>query len=146
MNDACQRYLENPEEHAEHLRDCAECRALFEALGVSVEDRRARLPVDELPLAPWEGASHRPWALVAATAIAALTLAILFFIYAGTSPLSVLSSEVTRLRAMREIFRLTSDAVRTAPLVWQVTLGVLFVVVNTILVLLLRRAPRGIDA
>jgi len=146
MNDACQRYLEDPEGHAEHLQECAECRALFDALGVSVEDRRPRLSVDELPLAPWEGAAHRPWALVAAIAIAALTLSILFFIYAGTSPLSVLSAEMTRLQAMREIFRLTSDAVRTAPLVWQVTIGVLFVVVNTILVLLLRRAPRGIDA
>jgi len=146
MNDACQRYLEDPEGNAAHLQECAECRALFDALGVSMEDRRSRLSVDELPLAPWEGAAHRPWALVAAIAIAALTLSILFFIYAGTSPLSVLSAEMTRLQAMREIFRLTSNAVRTAPLVWQVTIGVLFVVVTTILVLLLRRAPRGIDA
>ena len=146
MNEACQRYLEEPEANAEHLRDCAECRALFDALGVSVEDRRPRLSVDELPLAPWEGASHRPWQLIAASAISILTLSILFFVYAGTSPLSVLSSEMSRLQAMREVLRLTSSAVRTAPLVWQVTLGILFVVVNTILVLLLRRAPRGIDA
>ena len=146
MNDACQRYLEDPEGHAEHLQECAECRALFDALGVSMEDNRSRLSVDELPLAPWEGAKHRPWGLVAAAAISVIALSVVFFIVAGTSPLSVLSSEMTRLQAMREIFRLTSDAVRTAPLVWQVTLGVLFVVVNTILVLLLRRAPRGIDA
>jgi len=144
MNDACQRYLEDPEGNAAHLRDCAECRAVFDALGLDVDAKPVAM--GELPLAPWEGAAHRPWALVAAIAIAALTLSILFFIYAGMSPFSVLSAEMTRLRAMREIFRLTSDAVRTAPLVWQVTIGVLFVVVNTILVLLLRRAPRGIDA
>jgi hypothetical protein len=53
---------------------------------------------------------------------------------------------MTRLEMMREILRLASTAVRNAPLTWQVTIGVLFVVVNTILVLLLRRAPRGIDA
>ena len=144
MNDACQRYLENPEANPEHLRDCARCRAVFDALGLEVE--AAPLAVGELPLAPWEGAKHRPWGLVAAAAIAVLTLSILFFIYAGTSPLSVVSSEMNRLEMMREIFRLTSTAVRNAPLTWQVTIGVLFVVVNTVLVLLLRRAPRGIDA
>ena len=144
MNEACQRYLEEPEANAEHLRDCAECRAVFDALGLEVEG--APLAVGELPLAPWEGASHRPWELIAACAISILALSIVFFVYAGTSPLSVLSSEMTRLQAMREILRLTSSAVRTAPLVWQVTIGILFVVVNTILVLLLRRAPRGFDA
>jgi len=36
--------------------------------------------------------------------------------------------------------------VRNAPTTWQITIGVLFVIVNTVLVLLLRRAPRGIDA
>lgn len=146
MNEACQRYLEEPESNAEHLRGCAECRALFDALGVSMDDGSSRLSVGELPLAPWEGASHRPWELIAASAISILALSIVFFVYAGTSPLSVISSEMTRLQAMREILRLTSAAVRSAPLVWQVTIGILFIVVNTILVLLLRRAPRGIDA
>jgi hypothetical protein len=144
MNDACQRTLENPEANAEHLRDCAQCRAVFDALGLEVEAKP--LAVGELPLASWEGAAHRPWALVAASAIAVLALSIIFFAYANTSPLSVVSSEMSRLEMMREIFRLASAAVRNAPLTWQVTIGVLFIVVNTILVLLLRRAPRGIDA
>ncbi|HEY6141107.1 MAG TPA: hypothetical protein VI670_25400 [Thermoanaerobaculia bacterium] len=146
MNDACQRYLENPEANPEHAKECAECRALFDALAISMEDRRSRLSLDELPLAPWEGAKHRPWGLVAAAAIFVVALTVVFFAVAGASPLSVLSSEMSRLEMMREIFRLASAAVRTAPLTWQVTIGVLFVVVNTILVLLLRRAPRGIDA
>jgi hypothetical protein len=144
MNDACQRYLENPEANPEHVRECDQCRAVFDALGLEVDAQP--LALDELPLAPWEGARHRPWGLIAAAAISVLTLSILFFIYAGTSPLSVLSSEMSRLEMMREIFRLGSTAVRTAPLTWQLTIGALFVVVNTILVLLLRRAPRGIDA
>lgn len=144
MNDACERYLHDPEGNAAHLAECAACRAVFETLGLEVEGKP--LDVADMPLAPWEGARHRPWALVAASAIAVLTLSILFFIYAGVSPLSVLSSEMSRLEMMREILRLTTTAVRTAPLTWQVTIGVLFVVVNTVLVLLLRRSPRGIDA
>ena len=144
MNEACQRYLEEPEANAEHLRDCAECRAVFDALGLEVDAQP--LAVGELPLAPWEGASHRPWELIGASAISILTLAILFFVYAGTTPASVVASEISRLEMMRTMLRLASTAVQTAPLTWQVTIGVLFVVVNTILVLLLRRAPRGIDA
>jgi hypothetical protein len=144
MNDACQRYLENPEANPEHARECASCRAVFDALGLEVQAKP--IAIDELPLAPWEGAKHRPWGLVAAAAISVVALTVVFFALAGASPLSVLSSEMSRLEMMREIFRLASAAVRTAPLTWQVTIGVLFVVVNTILVLLLRRAPRGIDA
>jgi predicted anti-sigma-YlaC factor YlaD len=146
MNDACQRYLEDPETNAAHLRDCADCRALFEALATAVEEGSSRLSVDDLPLASWEGAGHRPWGLVAAAAIAVLALAILFYIYAGTSPLGVVSSEMTRLEMLRNVLRLTGTAVRNAPATWQITIGVLFVIVNTVLVLLLRRAPRGIDA
>ena len=144
MNDACQRYLENPEANPEHAKECASCRAVFDALGLEIQ--ASPIAIDDLPLAPWEGAKHRPWGLVAAAAISVIALSVVFFIVAGTSPLSVLSSEMSRLEMMREIFRLGSTAVRTAPLTWQVTIGVLFVVVNTILVLLLRRAPRGIDA
>jgi len=144
MNDACQRYLENPEANPEHARECASCRAVFDALGLEIQAKP--IAIDELPLAPWEGAKHRPWGLVAAAAISVVVLTVVFFAVAGASPLSVLSSEMSRLEMMREIFRLSSAAVRTAPLTWQVTIGVLFVVVNTILVLLLRRAPRGIDA
>ena len=144
MNEACQRYMEDPEAYAEHLRDCEDCRAVFDALGLEVKAKP--LAVGELPLASWEGAAYRPWALVAASAIAVLALSIVFFLYAGLSPLSILSSEMTRLEMMREILRLGSTAVRTAPLTWQVTIGVLFIVVNTILVVLLRRSPRGIDA
>jgi hypothetical protein len=144
MNDACQRYWEDPEGNAAHLRECAECRALAEALGAEVEPKP--LAVGELPLASWEGAAHRPWALVAGGAIAVLVLTVALFLVAGTTPLAALSSEMSRLEMMRTLLRLTSTAVRNAPATWQVTIGVLFIVVNTVLVLLLRRAPRGIDA
>lgn len=144
MNDACQRYLEDPEGHAEHPRDCAECRAVFDALGLDVDAKP--LAVGELPMASWEGSAHRPWGLIAAGATAVAALAIVLFMLTGTTPLAILSSEMSRLEMMRTLLRLTSGAVRTAPVTWQITIGVLFIIVNTILVLLLRRAPRGIDA
>jgi ABC-type amino acid transport system permease subunit len=144
MNEDCQRYLEDPEANAAHLRDCAECRAVFDALGLDVEAKP--LHVGELPLASWEGAAHRPWPLIAAGTVAVVALAIAVYFMAGLTPLRVFSSEMTRLEMLRDVLRLTSAAVRNAPMTWQVTIGVLFVIVNTILVLLLRRAPRGIDA
>jgi hypothetical protein len=144
MNDACHRYWENPEANAAHLRECAECRAVLEALDVEVESKP--IEMGELPLAPWEGASYRPWPLVVGGAFAVLLLTVALFALAGASPLGVVSSEMTRLEMLREIFRLGSTAVKNAPMTWQVTIGVLFVIVNTVLVLLLRRAPRGIDA
>lgn len=145
-DDACQRYLEDPEGNAGHLRDCAECRNIAELLDLEVEAEPIAMNVDELPLAGWEGASHRPWPLVLAGAVAVVVLAGVLFAVAGTSPLGVMSTEMSRLEMLRNILRLTSAAVQNAPTTWQVTIGVLFVVVNTILVLLLRRAPRGIDA
>lgn len=147
MNDeACQQYLENPEANAGHLRDCAECRAMEEGLRLEVEAKPVSVNVDELPLAGWEEASHRPWPLVALGAVGALALAVALFALAGMSPVVAMSSEMGQLDVLRDILRMTSTAVHNAPTTWQVTIGVLFVVVNTILVLLLRRAPRGIDA
>src|SRR5439155_18167871 len=78
MNEACQRYLEDPERNGAHLRECAECRAVFDALGLEVDARP--IAVDDLPMASWEGAAHRPWALVVAGAVAVAALAIVLFI------------------------------------------------------------------
>ena len=122
------------------------CKSVPHAVYESLECLGGNGYTEDLPMASWEGAAHRPWALVAAGALAVAALAIVLFIVAGTTPLGVLSSEMSRLEMMRDILRLTSTAVRNAPTTWQITIGVLFVIVNTILVLLLRRAPRGIDA
>ena len=77
--ESCQRYLEDPEANASHLAECAECRALADGL---VEDsipppsgQAGRLSSTSLPLAPWEGAAHRSWPLVAAGALAVAVIA-----------------------------------------------------------------------
>jgi hypothetical protein len=144
MKDACQRYLEEPEANPGHLAVCEHCRALFDTLGLSVEERP--VSVGALPLAPWEGASHRPWPLVAGGALLLFVVAIAACFWAGVPPLRVVQSSLTTMQNARGFVSGAAIALREASLVVQVGFGLLFVAVNTALVLLLRRAPRGIDA
>jgi predicted anti-sigma-YlaC factor YlaD len=143
MKDACQRYLEEPEAHARHLAECEDCRALFDTLGISVDNRP--VAVESLPLAPWEGATHRSWPLVAGGALLVLAVAVGVCLWAGVPPLRIVQSSLGMLQAVRSSIMSASEFLREKP-VWQVGFGFAFVAVNTVLVLLLRRAPRGIDA
>ena len=45
----------------------------------------------------------------------------------------------------RDSFSLAGGALHKAPMAWHVAIAVSFVAINTILFLLLRRAPKGID-
>ena len=135
----CEDYLQDPEGYAAHLAACAECRALEEDLAVPVEVQHRPLDVEALPMAAWEGASHRTWPLVAAGLAATLTLTIVLSAAAGVSPLRAVASALPSLQALLTFLQLTGRAMG-APIV-----AVLFVTINTILFLLLRRAPRGVD-
>lgn len=142
MKEACQQYLENPEAHPEHLAGCAECREMADAL---MEPRlqpgasEVRLP--NLPLAPWEGASHRSWPLVLGSALTVIAIAAAFFAAAGVSPVEVFRNNAPSLDMAVSIIRL----VQNAPATFHIVVIVSFVVVNALFLLLLRRAPRGID-
>lgn len=144
MKDACQRYLEDPEGNPGHLEECAQCRELFDTLGLSVEERP--VSVGSLPLAPWEGATYRPWPLVIGGALLLFGVAIGVCFWAGVSPQRVLQSSLSTMRNARGFVSTAAASLREASLAVQVGFGLLFVAVNTALVLLLRRAPRGIDA
>jgi predicted anti-sigma-YlaC factor YlaD len=144
MNDRCRRFLEDPEANTAHLAECAACRALFDQLNTPVAD--ASVDVPALPLAPWEGASHRSWPLVLTGAVAILVIAIALCAAVGISPLSALTIGLTSGAAARAWILDRAAEIRKASMPWQVAFGALFVIVNTALVLLLRRAPRGIDA
>jgi hypothetical protein len=50
------------------------------------------------------------------------------------------------MEARRDLVRSATDWLRAAPAAMQLAFGVAFIVVNALLVVLLRRAPRGIDA
>jgi len=134
----CDQYLEDPETHAAHARECAECGALAEALGFDDVPARS-ISVDALPMASWEGASHRTWPLVVAGVIALAILAGVLWIATGVSPVTTVSSSVPPLEAVLKMLQLTGKGIGGS------AVAVLFVVINSILFLLLRRAPKGID-
>ena len=145
----CQDYFEDPEKHAAHLDTCAHCRALDEDFGAAdVVDTRP-VSLDALPLAAWEGASHRTWPLVIAGAAALLILAVALFLAAGTPPLrgiaGAVASGFTSFEAASKFFQMFGSGLHSAPAMVHVTIAVLFVVINTLLFLLLRRSPKGID-
>lgn len=146
----CDEYLQDPETHPDHLESCRSCRAIADELGGEITLQNRTISLDELPLAPWEGAAHRTWPLVLAGAAAILILAIVLFLAAGTSPLQgivkSLVSVIPSLGLLVNLSELAGGALHKAPAAWHVAIGISFVVINTILFLLLRRAPRGIDA
>lgn len=135
----CDEYLQDPEANAAHLEACAECRALEEELASPLEIEPRPLNVDALPMASWEGASHRTWPLVAAGLIAFLTLAIVLSAAADVSPVDAVASSLPSVEALLTFLQLTGRSIG-APLV-----ALLFVAINTILFLLLRRSPKGVD-
>jgi len=145
-NDECQKYLEDPEANAAHLQSCAECRAVSAALAEKSDVEPASIDVDALPLAPWEGSSHRPWPLVLGITAVVVAVALALCDAAGLSPLHVAESSLTSMEAMRGLIDRLTVSLRGAPLVWQIAFGVAFLIVNALLVVLLRRSPRGMDA
>lgn len=139
MNDACQRYAEDPEANAAHLRECAKCRDLYG----TVDARPLR--IDALPLAPWEGAAYRSWPLVIGVALTLFAVAFALCTAAGISLITAVRNGMSAA-VVRGYVTAGADALRAASLLWQIAFGFGFILVNTLLVLLLRRAPRGIDA
>lgn len=144
--DACQRYLEDPDADTAHLETCPECRAVAAALAVNAEGDHAPISLDALPLAPWEGSSHRAWPLVLGASTVVIIIALALCNAAGMSPLHVAESSLTSMDAARGLLRNSAESLRAASLTKQLAFGAAFIVVNGLLVALLRRAPRGIDA
>ena len=135
----CERYIEDPEANASHLETCEECRALFgNAFGADADVPPPKIDVNALPLAPWEGAQHRAWPVAIVAAVALFAIAVGLFGASGASPADTLAANVPTLTRLQALVLL----MRQAPIM---IVGVLFVVVNTVLIALLRRAPKGLS-
>lgn len=145
-SDACQQYLEDPEANAAHLQTCAECRAVNAGLTVKADAEPASIDIDALPLAPWEGSSYRPWPLVLGGTAVVIAIALALLDAAGLSPLHVAESSLTSMDAIRGLLNRAATSLRSASLGAQVAFGIAFLIVNALLIVLLRRAPRGMDA
>jgi hypothetical protein len=144
--EACQWYLEDPEANAAHLQTCAECRAVSAALAEKSDVKPASIDLNALPLAPWEGSSHRPWPLVLGIVAVVTIVALALCDAAGLSPRHVAESSLTSMEATRGLIDRLTATLRAASLVWQIAFGVAFLIVNGLLIVLLRRSPRGMDA
>jgi hypothetical protein len=143
---ACQQYLEDPEANAAHLRTCAKCNAEAIALAEKADVDAPSIDLNALPLAAWEGSQHRAWPLVLGTAAVVAIVALALLDAAGMSPLHVVEGSLTSMEAMRTQLNRAATSLRSASLAAQVAFGVAFLVVNGLLIALLRRAPRGMDA
>jgi hypothetical protein len=143
--DACERYVNDPEANESHLAECAECAALFGAGDVTFEG----IDPAALPLAPWEGAAHKSWPLAIGGALTVLCIAAAMFAVAGVAPLNgighALASTIPSFTTLQLLLRYVGDGVQHAPATLQIGIVAAFIIVNTLLVFLLRRAPRGID-
>jgi hypothetical protein len=144
--DACQRYLEDPEANAAHLRTCAKCGAEAAALASKADIEPPTIDVNALPLAPWEGASHRSWPLVLGGSAIVIAIALALCDAAGMSPLHVAEGSLASMEAIRGLLNRAASSLRGASIGAQVAFGVAFLIVNALLIVLLRRAPRGMDA
>lgn len=159
MNEACERFIEDPEGQREHAAGCADCAALLRDLdrldSVLIdthpgESHLAARVTSHLPVAPWEGATYRSWRIVLG-ALAVLTLSLASaFVLAGISPLvgfleAVRSSLLPSLGLARFAPRLP-ELLETAPLSIRFGIVASFLIVNAALFILLRRLPRGYDA
>jgi len=144
--DDCQRYLEDPEANAAHLRTCAKCNAEAMALAEKADVEAPSIDLNALPLAPWEGSSHRAWPLVLGTSAVVVIVALALLDAAGMSPLHVVEGSLTSMEAMRTQLNRLANSLRAASLGAQIAFALAFIVVNGLLIALLRRAPRGIDA
>jgi hypothetical protein len=142
----CQRYLEDPEANAAHLQTCAECRAVSAALAVKADVEPASIDVNALPLASWEGSSHRPWPLVLGITAVVIAIALALCDAAGLSPLHVAESSLTSMEEGRRGLRIVTAWLSSAPVIFRVAFGAAFLIVNGLLIVLLRRSPRGMDA
>jgi hypothetical protein len=72
------------------------------------------------------------------------------FAMAGLSPMTALMDSVRAnipsAELLASIMRLAPGAIQNAPAGLQIAIVVSFIVINAVLFLLLRRAPKGIDA
>jgi hypothetical protein len=143
MSDAHTEFLQDPEAHASHVDDCAECRAIVERLDAPLSHEP--IHIDRLPLAAWEGASYRSWGFVAACSAVLAAIALVLCHIAGVSPVRAIFADAS-INQWRLFLALSTGALRRATLGWQIFFGCAFVAVNTLLFVLLRRPTRGIDA
>ena len=158
MNEACDRFMQDPEGERDHALSCADCSTVLrdlDRLDSVLEESKLETPsiagrLGSVPVAPWEGASHRSWRLVV-VALAVLTLSFtVAFLLAGISPLfgfvQAVKASLLPTFGLAKFAPGLPQVLADAPASVRFGIAVAFVVTNIALVLLLRRGPKGYDA
>lgn len=153
-SESCQTFLNDPENHTEHVRSCPRCAALMSGLepGALQEPSGSLIRTfapESLPIAEWEGAAHRNWPLVFLTGLAIVAAAAIGFMAAGISPVAGVSQSIQAMIPTTLSLRLAQhfgNSLHRAPMSFHVMVLFSFVTVNLLLVLLLKRSPKGVDA
>jgi hypothetical protein len=151
----CRRWAEDPEGEREHLASCAECRREAEALEAlelrlaAVAADSAPLPSRDLPVAPWEGAQHRAWGVVALALLGVAAIAGGLFFALGISPFAAIAEMARSAAGSRKALLLVTESLGNllpaAPGRFNAGVALGFVAVNAILYFMLRRGLRGYD-
>ena len=149
----CDDFLQDPEACRTHADECESCRRLqmdLDMLEVGLDaPLLERSIADKLPLAPWEGAGHRPWGAVVSVALVLIALASGLFLMIGESPLSgfgaAAKSAMFSALPLRVIV-VAGSRIREAPISFQAGIAVGFLLVNVLLYVLMKRPGRGYDA
>ena len=160
MNRECEQFMEDPEKYAAHAADCPECAAFLEEMQ-RVDAKLAELSVPprgdlssrvgaKLPVAPWEGATHRAWRPVVMVVTVIAALAVVFSIASGSSlwseTLGLLKVWMTGIGGGLSLLKTTPQMLAHTSMGVRITIVVLFVGINALFVAMLRRAPKGYDA
>lgn len=149
MTARCEAFLENPEQNPQHLAECESCRRLESGLSTpSRSDTRVASLLSRLPVASWEGASHRAWGVVGLIAALLIGAAAALFLMAGHSPLDGFTAALRTLVPSFDVGSVTSsisELLENAPVGFHLFVATAFVVVNVVFVLLLRRPTKGYD-
>jgi hypothetical protein len=78
-----------------------------------------------------------------------LVLATVLFLASGISPLQGIASAVRStfpsIELLMNVTNIAGGGLHKAPVTWHIAIAVSFVLINTVLLLLLRRAPKGLD-
>ena len=157
----CTKFLEQPDAYPDHLEECERCHdkagqleklddQLRSASSIELGESVADGLMEHLPVASWEGASHRAWVLVLGGAGVMVLLVAIAFSFLGVSPVEGFWSAVSQTTVPRKSLIDVSESlvalIQRAPARFHLLIAVSFVVVNAVFFFLLRRSPRGYDA
>lgn len=156
MSEKCLETYDDPEQMSLHLQTCEVCASNEVAFAALEDSLKQQVTPDlvggglmeRLPVAPWEGAGYRSWIVVAAVAT---IISIALLILSTLSEVSIVTAASAGMDAIPGLDVLGSLATALGELTGMagvefhsgVVLG--FVLFNTLLLLLLRRKPRGYD-